>query len=167
MRRLDLLRHAKSSWDDPGLADRDRPLAPRGERAATAMASHLAGDGVRYDLVLCSSARRTRQTLERMAPVLGDSEVSFEDELYAASADELLARLQRLPDPTDAVLLVAHNPGLQDLIAELASDGTDLDRVLAKFPTCALVTLAFDGPWRELAAGRATLVRCVTPRDLR
>lgn len=131
------------------------------------MAAHLARDGVRYDLVLCSSAHRARQTLERMASVLGTADVSIEDELYAASADELLARLQRLSDPTDTVLLVAHNPGLQDLATELASGGTGLDRLQNKFPTCSLATLSFDAPWRDLTAGRATLAGYVTPRDLR
>ena len=167
MRRLDLLRHAKSSWDDPGLSDRERPLAPRGERAAKAMAVHLTEIGVRYEVVLCSSARRTRQTLEHLGPALRGAEVSIEDELYAASARQLLERLHLLPGPAASVLVLAHNPGLHDLAVELAARGDDLGRLRQKYPTCALATLAFDGPWPELAAGRAILAGYVTPRDLR
>jgi phosphohistidine phosphatase len=131
------------------------------------MAVHLAEIGVRYEVVLCSSARRTRQTLERLGPAFGGAEVSIEDELYAASGRQLLERLHLLPDPAASVLVLAHNPGLQDLAIELASRGDGLDRLRQRFPTCALATLAFDGPWPDLAAGRAILTGYVTPRDLR
>jgi phosphohistidine phosphatase len=167
MPRLHLLRHAKSSWDDPGLADRDRPLAPRGRRAAERMAEHLRAAGVRPALVLCSSAVRARQTLTAVADALGDPPTAIEDALYLAEPEDVLGRLRAVPDADPEVLVIGHNPTLQELALELARDGSDLPRLREKLPTGALVTLAFEGPWRDLGPGRATLVAFVTPRDLR
>src|SRR4029453_12785732 len=110
VKRLLLLRHAKSSWDEPGLADHNRPLAPRGRRAAESMARHLRDDRISPALVLCSSARRTRETLELLGVV---EEVRIERALYGASEDELLDRLQRVPETLDSVMLVGHNPAVQ------------------------------------------------------
>jgi phosphohistidine phosphatase len=166
MKRIHLLRHAKSSWEDPSLPDHDRPLAPRGRRAAEALARHLRSEAVAPEAVLCSSARRARQTLEPLMEVLGGAEVLVEDALYAAEAEELLERLRRVPDRVESVMIVAHNPGLQDLAIELVSWGPDLGRVREKFPTGGLATIGFAGAWRELAPGRGTLVSFVTPRDL-
>jgi phosphohistidine phosphatase len=167
MPRLYLLRHAKSSWDEPGLADRDRPLAPRGRRAAERMAGHLRTEGVRPGLVLCSPAVRTRQTLAAVAGALGDPPVSVEDRLYGAEPEDLVARLREVPDPTGDVLVIGHNPTLQDLALELATEGDPLPRLREKLPTGALATLVFDGSWRDLGHGRATLEALVVPRDLR
>jgi len=97
MPRLYLLRHAKSSWDDPGLADRDRPLAPRGRRDAGRMAEHLRAEDVRPGLVLCSAAVRARQTLAAVDEVLGDPPTSIEDGLYGAEPEDVLARLREVP----------------------------------------------------------------------
>ncbi|HEU4356265.1 MAG TPA: histidine phosphatase family protein [Actinomycetota bacterium] len=167
MTRLHLLRHAKSSWDEPGLADRDRPLAPRGTQAARRMAEHLRTAGVRPDVVLCSPAVRARQTLDLVLPALAEPAVLVEDPLYAADADALLDRLRSLPDGTDAAMVIGHNPTLQDLALDLASDGPDLDRLREKLPTGALSTLAFEGLWRDLGPGSAVLETLVAPRDLR
>ena len=167
MPRLYLLRHAKSSWDDPGLVDRDRPLAPRGRRAAERLAEHLRTEGVRPDLVLCSPAVRARETLAAVAPALGDPTAIVEDLLYGADADEVLARLRELPDPTECAMVIGHNPTLQDLTLDLAGEGEDLPRLREKLPTGALVTLVFEGRWRDLRPGAATLVGFVVPRDLR
>ena len=166
MKRLWLLRHAKSSWDDPALPDRDRPLAPRGHRAADRMAEQLRANAPDVDLVLCSSALRTRETLERMTGAFGDAEVVVEDALYGASDDELLERLRVVDDASDTVALIGHNPGIADLATTLAGSGKELERLRAKFPTGALAVLEFDGPWRGLATGRADLVSFVTPKDL-
>jgi phosphohistidine phosphatase len=162
-KRLFLLRHAKSSWDDPGLADHDRPLAPRGVKAAKAMGGYLKRERIRPSLVLSSSARRTRETVERLAP---DGDVWIERELYAASDGELLKRLQRVPDTVDSVMLVGHNPGIQDLAVSLAGGGAELERVERKFPTGALATLEFTGDWRSLRPGSAKLVNFVRPKQL-
>ena len=95
--RVWLLRHAKSSWEDPGLSDVDRPLAGRGERAAERMARYLATEGIRPELVLCSPALRARQTLELVRSSLGDPEVSIEPELYTFDPEPLVARLRSVP----------------------------------------------------------------------
>ena len=163
MKRLYLLRHAKSSWDDPALADRDRPLAPRGEKAGNKLAKHLEQEKIRPALVLCSSARRTRETLERIAPGLGKTQVEIEDGLYAASEGELLARLRRIPDSVDSVMVIAHNPGLQDLALSLGGDSAAA--LAESFPTGALATLAVPS-WGELGDGSAELVAYVVPRAL-
>ncbi len=160
-KRLFLLRHAKSSWDDPALADHDRPLAPRGRKAAKLIGGHLRQEGVRISLVLCSSARRARETLDRVAP--GD-ETRIERELYDASADELLERLRRVPDEVETVMLIGHNPAIQDLAVGLARASGELAR--QKYPTGALATLTFRGPWRALEHGHAELAAFVIPRDL-
>ena len=162
-----LLRHAKSSWEDPELADYDRPLAPRGRRAAKLIAEHLRHESIVPTIVLCSSARRTRETLERIAPALGEeSSVQLERGLYAACEQRLLARLRALEDGVESALLIAHNPGLERLVFSLAGRGQALAAVGQKYPTGALATLEFAGRWRELRAGSADLTGFVTPREL-
>jgi phosphohistidine phosphatase len=163
-KRLLLLRHAKSSWDDPALADHDRPLAPRGRRAAKLVRDHLRSEGIGPALVLCSSAVRARQTLERVDP---GGKVSVEPELYGASGDELLERLRALPRDVESVMLVGHNPAIQDLAVTLAGGaGDDFEAVERKFPTGALATLTFEGDWSGLAPGRAELAGFVRPKQL-
>jgi phosphohistidine phosphatase len=167
MRRLYLLRHAKSSWDDPTFADHDRPLAPRGRRAAKVMAEHLGRKGIAPELVLCSPATRTRQTLKRLAPGLGkNAEVRIEPELYAAPAADLLRVLHEVPDEVESVMLIGHNPGIQDLALSLARTGSEIPQLRGKFPTAALATLGLSGTWRELAPGGAELVSLVKPKEL-
>jgi phosphohistidine phosphatase len=167
MKRLYLLRHAKSSWDDPTLADHDRPLAPRGRRAAKVMAEHLRREGIAPELVLCSPSRRTRQTLKRLAPGLGkNADVLIEPELYAASAAALLEVLHEVSDELESVMLIGHNPGIQDLALSLAGTGSEIPRLRGKFPTAALATLELSGTWRELAPGSAELVSFVKPKEL-
>lgn len=163
VKHLLLLRHAKSSWDDPALADHDRPLAPRGIRAAKLIGARLRSDETPVDLVLCSSARRARETVE-LVGVGGISVVEIEDGLYGASAGELLARLRGVADDIDVVMLVGHNPAMHDLAVALIAD--DGERAVGKFPTGALATLTFAGPWPALAPGHAELVAFVKPRDL-
>ena len=162
-RVLHLLRHAKSSWEDQGVADHDRPLASRGRKAAKRIAKHLRSEGIAPSLVLCSSSRRTRETLERIRP---DGDVQIERDLYGASAPELLERLRRVPDTTESVMLIGHNPAIQELTLELAGRGDRLEDVERKFPTCALATLELSNGWSELEAGSAELVGFVRPKDL-
>ena len=168
MRTLYLLRHAKSSWSDPALDDVDRPLAPRGERAAKRMAKELRRKQVRPELVLCSSSLRTRQTLAAIEPSLGgECVVELEPRLYAASEAELLDRLRAVPEAVGSVMLIGHNPGLQDLALALASRGAALAELVAKFPTGALATLALhSADWASLSPGDAELVDYVVPREL-
>ena len=168
MKRLYLLRHAKSSWDDASLPDHERPLAPRGKKAAKAMAGHLRKEGVRPALVLCSSSVRTRETLALIAKVLGEEvPVEVEEGLYGAGAEELLERLRAVPAGVASVLLIGHNPAVQELALDLAGGGAERARLEEKFPTGALATLEFDvETWTELEPGRGELVAFVVPREL-
>jgi phosphohistidine phosphatase len=166
-RRLYLLRHAKSSWESPALADHDRPLAARGRRASGVMGEHFRSQRIAPTLVLCSSAARTRETLERIRPSLGDGiEVRIEDGIYGASAGELLDLLHGVTPGVESVMVIGHNPALQELALLLAATGSQLERLSDKFPTAALATLTFAGCWGELAGGTAELVAFVTPREL-
>jgi phosphohistidine phosphatase len=169
-RRLYVLRHAKSSWDEPGLDDHDRPLAPRGRDAAKAMAAHVRAQAIRPELVICSSARRARETLDGVDPA---GQRLIEPGVYSASATDLLQRLRRVPAATESVMVIGHNPTLQMLVLCLVDPGSatlgggsHLEAVRGKFPTGALATLQFDGGWGELAPGRAELAGFVRPRQL-
>lgn len=168
VKRVYLLRHAKSSWEDRSLADRDRPLAGRGRRAARAIADHLGAEGIRPELVLCSPARRARETLERVEGALGDEvEVVFEEVLHGASEARLLARLRALPPEVGSVLVIGHNPGLEQLALALASEGAELARMREKYPTAALATIDVPADrWNALERGGGELVAYVRPRDL-
>jgi phosphohistidine phosphatase len=167
VRSLYLLRHGKSSWDDRALADDERPLAQRGRKAAARMAEHLRREGIRPDLILCSTAARAKETLETIGPALEDVPTLAEVGLYAATAETLLARLRRVQDDVGSVMLIGHNPGLQDLATMLASRGQVLGRLREKYPTCALATLDVGSEaWSKLQPGGAELVGLVTPNDL-
>jgi phosphohistidine phosphatase len=167
MKRLFLLRHAKSSWDEPGLSDHDRPLAPRGVRATAVMAGHLRSEAIAPELVLCSSAQRTRETLEGIRDALGPDFVEeIERDLYAASAEHLLERVRAVDDAIESVMLIGHNPGIEGLALGLAGGGDKLEAMERKFPTGALATLVFDGRWRRLKPGAAELIDFVTPKEL-
>lgn len=135
------------------------------------MATHLRATGLRPDVVLCSSARRARDTLEAVRPSLGDQvTLHIEDELYGADADELLTRLRKLPPPTGSVMVVGHNPGLHDLASNLTGDGDAraVAQLRIKFPTAALAVLHLGSAhWSDLGPGQAYLADLVLPRDLR
>lgn len=164
-----LLRHAKSSREDPEMADFDRPLTGRGRRDSPRMGAWMGEAGLRPDLVLCSDAKRARETwtglserLRCAAPVL------FERGLYMASAKALCRRLQRLPDRVGSVLVIGHNPGLEEAAQALA-DGTGepLERLQTKFPTAALARLDLDiADWTQLQPGTGRLSLFMTPAEL-
>jgi phosphohistidine phosphatase len=160
---LVLLRHAKSSWADPDLPDHDRPLNARGREAAALVGRHVREEGLHPDLVLCSSAIRTRQTLERLE--LPDRvEVVIEDGLYGAADESLLRRIRQVPPDDATVLVIAHNPGIEDLARALDRHGL---AGVEKFPTAAMAVLRFaiDG-WGETRAGAGHLDTFFTPRTL-
>jgi phosphohistidine phosphatase len=166
-RTLYLLRHAKSSWANPALPDHERPLAPRGRRACSLIAAHLRREQIVPDLVLCSSSARTRETLRRVATGFErPSEAVIEARLYGVAAAGLLARLHEVPGNVASLMLIGHNPALQELALELAASGTRREAVMHKFPTAALATLAFTASWAELAPGIAEVTAFVTPRAL-
>jgi phosphohistidine phosphatase len=144
-------------------------LAKRGRRAAEAMAEHLRRERIRPSLVLCSPARRTRETLEVVGEAFPDVPAWVEDGLYGAGEGELLRRLRALPENATSVLLIGHNPGLHDLALAMAGggDAEALARLRVKMPTGALATLRAPAPrWRDLRRGGAALVAFVVPREL-
>jgi len=174
MRRLLLLRHAKSSWNQGNLDDAARPLAPRGRRAAPLMGRLIRGRKLVPDLVLCSTAVRARQTLElvtaeweRMAGPGARSELRTS--LYLASAAELLSAVKRLDDDIERAMIVGHNPGMASLASLLATTGdTEALKVMAmKFPTAALAVIEFDvDSWKAVLPDAGRLQSFVRPRDL-
>lgn len=168
MRQVWLLRHAKSSWDAPGIPDEDRPLAPRGVRAAAAMSAHLSSAGIHPALVLCSSGLRARQTLAAVVASLGSElEVRIEPGLYTFEAEVVLERLRQVDDAVVSVMVVGHNPALQDLALMLAPGGPERSAVAEKLPTGALVGIDVPGgSWASLAPGAGAISRFVTPRSL-
>lgn len=163
-----LLRHGKSSWSDPTLPDVDRPLAPRGKRAAGLIGEYLRRRRIRPALVLCSPSLRTRQTLAAIQPSLPKGcFIEVAADLHAASVEALLERLRAVPDAVNSVMLIGHNPGLQELALALTARGADLPRLREKFPTGALATIALDSEsWAALEPGDGELVDYVVPRQL-
>ncbi|MEI9850250.1 MAG: histidine phosphatase family protein [Sphingomonas sp.] len=169
MKTLTLLRHAKSGWDDPVLRDFDRPLNPKGQRAAQAMGRHMKSLGLAFDHVAASPAARVVQTLAQVEAGYGEELApAWDQRIYLASAATLLDLVQALPDEAGHALLVGHNPGLEELVLLLAPGPSPLRvDVEAKFPTASLAELRFDAArWEDVQPGRATLARFVRPRDL-
>jgi phosphohistidine phosphatase len=164
---LYLLRHAKSDWDDPALADRDRPLAPRGKKAAAALSAHLEQSGISPALVLCSPARRTMDTLRLISGSFREPvEILVEEELYGGSMGDLLRRLRKVAAPTPSVMAIGHNPAIQELALALARSVDDLKQLKGKFPTGAMASLAVPGPWKDLGGEPADLLEFAVPREL-
>ncbi|MEW5422372.1 histidine phosphatase family protein [Amorphus sp. 3PC139-8] len=170
MRRLMLLRHAKSSWDDPELSDFDRPLNKRGRKAAPAMAREMAARGLVPDLVLCSNAQRTRETLAALLQHLaGPFTIRLSEELYEAGANRIVDVIRTHGGNAKAVLVIGHNPGLQDCAAALAdpADGGNAAAVGGGFPTGALVVLDFDIPaWTDVTTDSGRVAAFLRPKDL-
>jgi phosphohistidine phosphatase len=170
MRRLLLLRHAKSSWADPKHEDFERPLNSRGISGAKAVAAHFSATKLKPDLVLCSAALRARATLAELMPALArDTRISVERRLYMASAPRLLEAVRDTDDAVRTLLLIGHNPGLENLARLLAGSGPDemLSAMAAKFPTAALAVFDFDADrWRDIGKGTGTLAEFTIPRDL-
>ncbi len=164
-RRVHLLRHAKSDWDDAMRSDHDRPLARRGQRAATRLGDYVRAHEIQPQLVLCSSARRTVETARAVDP---GGELILEPRLYGASAEDLLGRLHDLDNAVTEVMIIGHNPALQMLVLKLVAHtrNADLDEIRRKLPTGGLVTLDFDGDWADLSPAGARLTGYVRPKAL-
>ncbi|MDH3236205.1 MAG: histidine phosphatase family protein [Alphaproteobacteria bacterium] len=170
MKQLFLLRHAKSDWGDPGLDDFDRPLAPRGIRATKRLARHITKQKYSFDLVLCSAARRAKETWDRIASEIGsDTPVTYDRELYLAGEGSFMTQLRGLDDDARSVVLVAHNPDIAAFADKLCHDGQpDALRLLsAKYPTGGLAAIRLDcDHWADLRGGRGYLESFVVPRAL-
>lgn len=170
-RQLLLLRHAKSSWDDGSLSDFDRPLAPRGAKTAPRMGAEISRRGWLPELALVSPATRTRETWRLASADWPEPApaVLFHEDLYEASADELLAEARLAPDRVGTLLIIGHNPGLEDFARRLAGPGSH-DKALGllgeKFPTCALARYDFASPWSKLDYAKAQLTHLLRPKDL-
>lgn len=169
MPTLLLLRHAKSSWENDDLDDFDRPLNPRGRRAAPAMGKVLLERELVPDRVLCSPAARTRETWALVEDAL-ETEVPAEypDALYLADTSEMVEEIRSGGREARRLLVVGHNPGMERLALALAGDGPlELRaRMAVKYPTAALAVLGFEGGWGAVAPGRGRLVHFIRPKDL-
>ncbi|TCP60405.1 phosphohistidine phosphatase [Rhodovulum bhavnagarense] len=163
--RLILVRHAKSGWDDPLQDDHDRVLNPRGRDAAPRIGTWLATRGYRPAEVVSSTARRTLETWERMAPLLGEGTVMRRDPgLYHAGAERMLETLNGCA--VSPVLMLGHNPGIADFAARLLRKPPDSPR-FARYPTCATLIADFDtDDWSMVAFGTGTVIDFITPKDL-
>jgi phosphohistidine phosphatase len=173
--RLLLLRHAKSDWvDAEEVDDHDRPLAARGRNAAPQMAHYMREKGYEPALVLCSSAKRTRQTLKLLLPAFKrEPEIHYSRALYLAEWPALLAALHKQSGHRAPLLMVGHNPGLEQLAIALslqagnAAERARSQSLAQKFPTGALAVLDFDAKaWRDVKPGMGSLIDFVRPKDL-
>jgi len=171
MLTLSLLRHAKSSWNNPALPDRERPLATRGVTDAPLMGKAMAERGIDPELVLCSSARRTRDTLDLVLPELRvEPKIVYVDALYHASPEEMLEMLHGIQPGANRVMLVGHNPEIQAFALDLVGSGPKhfRDRLRTKYPTAGLAVINFvSGLWKSVSVNSGTLNLFLSPRDLR
>jgi phosphohistidine phosphatase len=166
MKTLHLLRHAKSSWNDPDLDDHDRPLSKRGRETARAIAAYLRRAKIAPDLVICSTAVRARQTLDPITNAIKPPKVILEREIYEVAQEKIWKHLWKLPESADCVLLIGHNPGLHDLALALAdADSAELVPPRGgKFPTGAMASFRFDGAWKAMQPHSAMLFSYTTPK---
>jgi len=167
MKTLTLLRHAKSGWDDPSLADFERPLNARGREAARAMGRELRAQGLAWDRVLASPAARVTETLRDLAETYGPIAPAYDERLYLAAPGTLLGLVRDTADAHERLLIVGHNPGMERLAVLLGRPGPLRDEIAVKYPTGALaeISLPLDH-WRDVADGAGTLTRFIRPRDL-
>lgn len=166
---LSLLRHAKSAWDNQGLKDFERPLAPRGVKAAPRMGQYIEKRGLIPDVVICSIAVRARETIElALMKRSAETEISFTDALYHAGPADMLELVHALDASCVHAMLTGHNPGMHELAMALAASGerAGMDAMNTKFPTAALAIIDFEGGWRDVAPGAGILRLFVTPRSL-
>jgi phosphohistidine phosphatase len=171
MLTLSLLRHAKSSWKNPTLPDRERPLATRGTADAPLMGRAMAERGIDPELILCSSARRTVDTLALVLPELKvEPTVVYEDALYHPSPAEMLQILRGIQPGASRVMMVGHNPEIQAFALDLIGSGPKQlrDRLGEKFPTAGLVVINFNaGLWSSVDVNGGSLNLFLTPKELK
>ncbi len=171
MKTLGLFRHAKSGWADPRARDFDRPLSERGERGAALMGKHILDTGLKFDRVVASPAVRVTETIERASKAYGRTfPVEWDRRIYLASSATLIDLLRDIEGDPAAVLMVGHNPGLEDVIFDLVPDDGSSplrEEVEIKFPTATFAILELDiAGWSDIAEGCARLVAMTRPRDL-
>ncbi|MER5184221.1 histidine phosphatase family protein [Streptomyces sp. NPDC002896] len=159
-RRIVLFRHAKADW--PQVSDHERPLAERGRKDAPVAGRKLADTGISFDLALCSTAARTRETWKLAVHELPHRpKTVYEERVYEASPGELIAVLNEIPEDVQTVILIGHNPGVQGLTEILAgqAEGDAHQRMSRRgFPTSAFAVLSIPGPWKSVEPGVGTLI---------
>jgi len=170
MRRLMLLRHAKSEWSQAGGGDHERPLNPRGRDAAPKIGAYIAQAEIVPDLILCSTAERTRQTCELVTATFAKPpKVRFEDELYLAEPEIIISLVREAPDKVRTLMVIGHNPGIHQVANDLVGGGKTQarDMLAAKFPTTALAVVDFaTDDWSDIGPHAGKLDRFITPRLL-
>ncbi len=169
MKRLAILRHAKSSWDQAGLDDFQRPLNGRGRKAARRMGREMKRRGIAFDLVLASPATRVRETIEGVAQEYPgfDRNLRFEESIYLADSSTLIDLVHAFPDEIETALIVGHNPGLERLVLQLTRDSERRSRVAEGYPTAALALIEFaPDRWQSVEPGSGDLVELILPREL-
>src|SRR5918999_2252479 len=151
MKTLLLMRHAKSSWDDPALPDLERPLTPRGRKGASLMGKYLQDKGLAPAIVLCSSATRAQETLEQLRPAFSDSTVvKIEPKLYGAESTALATRLRRVSQGSPSVLVIGHDPAIQELVLMLDPSSRRSKAVRKKSTKAALAVVdGFIDEWKQ------------------
>ncbi|MDZ7844803.1 MAG: histidine phosphatase family protein [Anaerolineales bacterium] len=162
MKTLVLIRHAKSSWSEPGLKDHDRPLTKKGKKAARRVGAALVDWGIELDRMLTSTAVRTLSTAELIGEGIGFplDEIIRDENLYQSAAGELLDIIQDQEDDLEGLMLIGHNPGMTDLVSRLS----DLD--LDNMPTSGVVVLQYDRErWSEIRRAAPVRVQYFNPRD--
>ena len=170
MKRLTLLRHAKSGWDEPVARDFDRPLNAKGKRAARAIGRHMRDNGLTFDHAVASPATRVVETLEEVWDGYGKAvRPTLDRRVYLASAETLLDVIHDAPEYAESLLLAGHNPGMEELVLLLVPHGAGdgRDAVEDKFPTASLAEIRFDAArWADVIPGSGALARLIRPRDL-
>lgn len=168
MKTLTLLRHAKSTWDDPVARDFDRPLNKRGRKAAQTIGREMRAQGLEFDRIIASPAARVRETLEEVAKGYGRSlDPSFEERIYLAAPETLLEVVREAPDSAQRLLIVGHNPGLEGLALLLTSGGGLREELQTKYPTATVAEISLPAEsWRDVSEGVGTIGRFIRPRDL-
>lgn len=170
MLTLSIVRHAKSSWGTPSLRDIDRPLNTRGKSQAQKLGTFLSDHELLPDLIICSSAKRARQTLKHLKKKwTTDAEIIVEDQLYLASPGTITTLLEELGNQHDHIMIIGHNPGLHMLAMRLAHHGKadDLDVLMEKYPTATLSVIQSDAnKWEDIESGSGELKHFITPKNL-
>ena len=167
MKTLTLLRHAKSTWNDPVARDFDRPLNPRGRRAARTIGAEMRALGLSFDKILASPARRVMETLGEVEQSFGRLAIGYDERIYLAGTTSLLDIVHETDDGVERLLLVGHNPGLEELALMLSGANALRAELAVKYPTATLAEIGFAVEhWADIADGIGTLARFIRPRDL-
>ena len=160
MKTIHFLRHAKSSWDNFELKDYDRPLSTRGIQDADLMGNYFRSKKIKLDLVISSPSKRTTETLEHFFQ-FERPKVQFEESIYHATLDEILDVIFSVPENTDTIMLVGHNPSMHEITEYLSN------KFINKYPTCCLASLAINTEWNKVVRGSADMNFLKKPSELR